>query len=66
MSSLPTATDLEKLDYSYQGQPFCDVPAKASIDTTTMDYSYQGQPFVTNPAPSAPATGNSNFLMFFE
>jgi len=63
--SLPTSTDLETMDYSYQGQPFVDVPARSDIDTTTMDYSYQGQPFVTNPAPSALPTGNSNFLMFF-
>ncbi len=50
MASIPTKTELETMDYSYQGQPFVNVPAKENIDTTTMDYSYLAQPFVTNPA----------------
>ena len=40
-SNLPT------IDYSFQGQPFCDAPTKSTIELTTMDYAFQGQPFVT-------------------
>jgi hypothetical protein len=38
----PTTTDIKKLDYYYQGQPFCQI---ANQDTTGLDFYYQGQPF---------------------
>jgi len=41
-----TKTDLETMDFVYQGQPFVSVPAKDEIDLSTMDYVYQGEPFV--------------------
>lgn len=46
--ALPTAAQLATLDYAYLGAPFCDVPAKSSIDTSTMDWAYLGAPFVCN------------------
>ena len=45
--ALLTRTDLLKMDYTFQGQPFIDVPAKDSIILTTMNYAFQGRPFVT-------------------
>jgi hypothetical protein len=54
--ALPTKTDLLTMDYSYQGQPFVDVPAQDSIVLSTMDYTYQGQPFVRNEAGGAVVT----------
>ena len=62
--ALPNSTDLQTMDYSFNGQPFVNVPAKSGIDTTTMDYSFQAQPFVTNPYPTV-VTVNSNFFLFF-
>lgn len=52
--ALPTSTDLQTMDYSYAGQPFVNVPSKATIDTGTMDWSYAGLPFVTNPPQIGP------------
>ncbi|MBU0964730.1 hypothetical protein KKC06_06850 [Patescibacteria group bacterium] len=46
--ALPTPINLQTLNYAYQGQPFCRVPAKTTIDLETMDYSYEAQPFVSN------------------
>ena len=40
-----TKTDLEAMDYLYQGEPFCNVPAKNTIELTTLDFVYQGEPF---------------------
>lgn len=50
--SLPAKTDLETLDYAYQGAPFCTVTSKDQ-DTATLDYAYLGVPFyaVTGAAP---------------
>lgn len=63
--ALPVKSDLEKMDYSYQGQPFVNVPGKSSIDLTTMDYVYQAQPFVSNPLGEAPpAINTTNFFIF--
>lgn len=47
--ALPTKTNLLTLDYTYLGEPFCNVPAKSSIDLSSADYVYQGEPFVSNP-----------------
>ena len=54
-----TKTDLETMDYLYQGQPFVNVPAKSTIELTTMDYLYQGEPFVSNSG----ATGSGAMLL---
>ena len=64
--ALPNKTDLQTMDYSYQGQPFVNVPSKSSIDLTTMDYSYQGQPFVGNPfgGDIPPAANTTNFFNY--
>jgi hypothetical protein len=45
--ALRTKENLFTMDYSCQGQPFVNVPAKDSIDLETMDYAFQGQPFVS-------------------
>jgi hypothetical protein len=61
----PTKTDLETMDYAFQGQPFVNVPARSDIDTTTMDWAFQGQPFVTNPfGGTPPPTNTTNFFHF--
>lgn len=52
--SLPTRDDLLTMDFSYMGQPFVQVAAKAGIDLNTLDYSYMGQPFW-----ALPVTGGS-------
>lgn len=46
--ALPTATNLVTMNWSFNGQPFVEVPAKSTIDLTTMDWAFQGQPFVRN------------------
>jgi hypothetical protein len=48
--ALPTKSDLETMDYSFNGEPFVDVPGNSSIDLMTMDWSYLGEPFVRNGA----------------
>jgi len=58
-----TPDNLKELDYTFQGQPFCDVPAKSEIDLETMDYAYKAQPFVRNPNVIITDTGRM-FLMF--
>jgi hypothetical protein len=45
-AALPTPANIQTMDYAFQGQPFVEMPAKSTIDTSTMDYSFQGQPFV--------------------
>lgn len=52
--ALPTKTDLLKMDFAFNGEPFVDVPGNSSIDLMTMDWSYLGEPFVRN-NDSAPA-----------
>ena len=42
--ALPTAATLITLDYSYCGEPFCNVEAK-SLTTVTLDYSFRAEPF---------------------
>jgi len=54
--ALPTPSDLTGLDYSFKGQPFCNIPAKSGLDLGSMDYSFQGQPFVSNPDASGGGT----------
>ena len=36
------------MDYTYQGQPFVNVPANTGIDLGTLDYIYEAQPFAGN------------------
>ena len=48
--SLPTPTDLAKLDIAFQGQPFVCVPAKSTVTLAGMDVAFQAQPFVVNEA----------------
>lgn len=55
--SMPTVDDLISLDYTHQGLPFCQAPAKALNDLTTMNLVYQGLPFVVNPGPSGATEG---------
>ena len=56
--ALPTPDNLKTMDYAHQGQPFVDVPSKATIDLKTMDWAFKGQPFVSNPAAvEAPPVG---------
>jgi len=46
MAALPTKADLVTMDYSFQGQPFVELPSKDSVTLITMDYAFQAQPFV--------------------
>lgn len=55
--ALPTKSDLQKMDYAFQGQPFVNVPAKDSIILTGMNYAFQGQPFVIGFEEEAPPVG---------
>lgn len=43
--ALPTKTDLLRLDFTYLGQPFCDVEAK-TLNTQRLDFTFLGQPFI--------------------
>jgi hypothetical protein len=60
--ALPTSSDLKNFSYASQGQPFVDIPAKASIALANMGYAFQGQPFVRNPGPSVNTTNFFQFL----
>ena len=55
--ALPTTTDLYDMEFTFQGVPFVDAPAKAAIDLTEMEHTFQGAPFVVNAQASA-ATSN--------
>jgi hypothetical protein len=60
------ATELLKMDYAFQGQPFVCVPASSSIDLKTMDYAYLAQPFFSNYYIYYYIyTAMSNFFLFF-
>lgn len=48
--AIPNSTDLKKMDYSFHGEPFVDIPSKDSFSLSTMDYSFNGQPFTSNPS----------------
>lgn len=58
------ATELLKMDYAFQGQPFVCVPASSSIDLKTMDYAYLAQPFFIF-SNYYIYTAMSNFFLFF-
>lgn len=47
--SIPKKTDLLTLDYSYLGEPFCNVAANCNTDSNGLDYSYLGEPFWSAP-----------------
>jgi hypothetical protein len=57
--SLPTAVDLQTMDYAFLGQPFVNVPAKFGIDLKGMDYAFEGQPFVAPDMASSDAPRQS-------
>jgi hypothetical protein len=40
-----TQADLIKLDYAFDGEPFCNLSAE-SLNTLTLDYPYSAEPFV--------------------
>lgn len=40
-----TQADLVKLDYAFDGEPFCNLSAE-SLNTLTLDYPYSAEPFV--------------------
>ena len=56
--ALPTKSDLVSLGYSFNGEPFVDVPANSTITLAEMTYSYNGEPFVRN-EDSAPAASST-------
>ena len=64
--SLPTPDNLKTMDYSFQGEPFINIPAKSSIDLMTMDYALQGEPFVGNSGGTAPIIDTSKFFLLFD
>ena len=43
--SLPSRDNILTMDYSFQAQPYVQVPAKSSITLGGIDYSFQAQPF---------------------
>jgi hypothetical protein len=46
--ALPNYTNLITMDWAFQGQPFVNVPLKATIVLNTLDWAFQGQPFAGN------------------
>lgn len=48
-----TKTELQTLDYSFNGFPMCNVEAK-TLNTLSLDYSFNGFPFV-GPGPAVAA-----------
>ena len=48
-SVLPTAANLQTLDYAWRGQPFCIIGAKSAVDLQTLNYAWRAQP-VTGPS----------------
>lgn len=62
--SIPTKTDLETLDISYLGQPFCETASKNETDLFTMDYAYNGQPFVRNNSDYTPIKPTTQGFIF--
>lgn len=51
--ALPNKTNIQTMDWAYEGKPFVNVPANSTVVTTTMDWAYGGEPFVTNPSVAA-------------
>jgi len=45
--ALPSITDIETMNYAYNGAPFVDIWTN-QIDTPDMDYLYQAKPFGIN------------------
>lgn len=43
---LPESSDLDRLDYVSDGQPFVQITA-ALLDTYTLDYAFEAQPFIS-------------------
>lgn len=60
-----SSDDLKNMDIAFQGQPFVQVPAKASIDLTTMDVAFQAQPLTTNPTGDTPPVTPTYNAVFF-
>jgi hypothetical protein len=64
--ALPTKDDLQNLDYTYLGQPFVNVVAKSSVETSNLDYVYLGQPFAGAQQPEiAEENENENVFQIF-
>ena len=64
--SLPSQTDIDGLDYVYQGLPFSQVEAKSSQNTNSLDFVYLGLPFVgAVVAGSAPVFDTSRMFLIF-
>jgi hypothetical protein len=45
LSKLLNKNKLQTLDYTYLGQPFCDIVSKTQ-ETKNLDIVYLGQPFI--------------------
>jgi len=43
--ALPTKSDLQKLDYSFFGEPYVQVASKSGVELDGLDYSFFGEPF---------------------
>ena len=43
--ALPTKTDVQTLQFSADGSPWCRVAAKSGIDLDTLEYSLDGSPW---------------------
>jgi len=64
--SLPTATDLDSMDYALLGLPFVDVETKAGQNTNSLDFVYLGLPFVgaaVGGPPPPPSYDTTQFFM---
>ena len=61
--TLPVATDLQTLDFTFKGLPFAYVEAKSSIGTSSLDFMFQGLPFVAATAAGAAPSFNATRMM---
>ena len=43
--AIPTKTDLQKMDYSFFGEPYVQVGSKSGVELDGLDYSFFGEPF---------------------
>lgn len=65
--SLPTATDLFTLDYSFNGVPFVNVESKSGQNTDSLDFALYGVPFVgaIQGSTPPPTYNTAQFFMIF-
>ena len=66
--ALPTKSDLQKLDYSFFGEPYVQVASKSGIELDGLDYSFFGEPFwgvEDGAAPPEPPSGIPKHYLYY-